>query len=107
MEGIVTLCIVYALTAVMGGGSFWQQSMLQSVGVKQYSFIPSVLYNMAWNEWYLVYGGVVLVFNTVSRYFWNINNYRDDLADSCVVLRMSCKHAVPVANKRVLLCLVS
>lgn len=42
--------------------------MIQSLGVKEQGFIPEVLYNLAWNEWYMVYGGVVLVFNTVSRY---------------------------------------
>ena len=68
MEGIITLCIVYALTAYLGGGSFWQRSMLESLGIKQYEFIHPVLYKMAWNEWYMVYGGIVLVFNTISRY---------------------------------------
>lgn len=67
VEGIVTLCIIYAFTAYVGGGSFWQQSMLQSMGLKHYSFIPTTLFNLAWNEWYMVYGSVVLVFNTVSR----------------------------------------
>jgi ethanolaminephosphotransferase len=68
VEGIVTLCIIYGLTAVLGGGSFWQQSMFQTLGLKQYNFIPAVLYNLAWNEWYMVYGSVVLVFNTLLRY---------------------------------------
>jgi ethanolaminephosphotransferase len=67
VEGIVTLCIVYALTAYLGGGSFWQRSMLQSLGMQPHTLVPTTLYNMAWNEWYMVYGGVVLVFNTVSR----------------------------------------
>ena len=68
VEGILTLCVVYALTAVLGGGSFWQRSLLESVGVQNKGFIPDVIYNLAWNEWYMVYGSVVLVFNTVSRY---------------------------------------
>lgn len=68
VEGILTLCIVYALTAVLGGGSFWQRSLLESIGVQNYNFIPNAVYSLAWNEWYMVYGGVVLVFNTVSRY---------------------------------------
>jgi ethanolaminephosphotransferase len=63
----VTLCIIYALTAYLGGGSFWQQSMFESLGLKQYSFIPTILSNLAWNEWYMIYGSVVLVFNTISR----------------------------------------
>ena len=67
VEGILTLCIVYAMTAILGGASFWQQSMLQSLGVVHHEAIPDVLYDLAWNEWYMVYGGIVLVFNTVSR----------------------------------------
>ncbi|KAK8201967.1 Phosphotransferase [Zalaria obscura] len=66
VEGILTLCIVYALTAVMGGGSFWQQAMLPTLGVEKHAFIPELLYNLAWNEWYMVYGGAMLIFNTVS-----------------------------------------
>jgi ethanolaminephosphotransferase len=42
--------------------------MLQSIGLKQHDFIPAALYNLAWNEWYMVYAGCILVFNTISRY---------------------------------------
>ncbi|MCJ1312404.1 hypothetical protein MMC25_006078 [Agyrium rufum] len=65
VEGILTLCIVYAITAVKGGGSFWQQSMLQTFGFEKGGVIPESLYEMPFNEWYMVYGGVVLVFNTI------------------------------------------
>lgn len=67
VEGILTLCIVYAFTAVKGGGSFWQQSLLQTLGVAKYSFIPEYLYQLPFNEWYMVYGGIVLCFNTLQR----------------------------------------
>lgn len=65
VEGIIILCIVYAFTGYVGGGSFWQQSMLRTVGLPNYAFIPSIVYEMAWNEWYMVQGGVVLILNTV------------------------------------------
>ncbi|MCJ1370240.1 hypothetical protein MMC20_001452 [Loxospora ochrophaea] len=65
VEGIMTLCIVYAFTAIKGGGSFWQQSMLETLGVSNHSFIPDYVYELPWNEWYMVYGGVVLVLNTI------------------------------------------
>ncbi|KAF6233623.1 hypothetical protein HO173_008180 [Letharia columbiana] len=65
VEGILTLCIVYAITAVKGGGSFWQQSMLETIGVAKHGIIPDYFYEMPWNQWYMVYGGVVLVANTV------------------------------------------
>ena len=67
VEGILTLCIVYAITAVKGGGSFWQQSMLQTIGVSKHEMIPDYFYAMPWNQWYMVYGGLVLVANTVQR----------------------------------------
>lgn len=68
VEGILTLCAVYAFTAYIGGGSFWQRSMLENLGVQHYSFIPKTLYALPWNEWYMVYGGIILVFNTIQRY---------------------------------------
>lgn len=67
VEGILILCVVYALTGVLGGGSFWQRSMLESLGIGHHEFIPEFIYKLAWNEWYMVQGGVVLVFNTISR----------------------------------------
>lgn len=67
VEGILTLCIVYAITAIKGGGSYWQQSMLPALGVPHYSFIPEVVYSMDFGHFYMVYGGIVLVFNTVQR----------------------------------------
>jgi ethanolaminephosphotransferase len=68
VEGILTICIVYALTAYVGGGSFWQQSMFATFGIENFDFIPDFVYNLAWNEWYMLYAGVILVFNTVSRF---------------------------------------
>lgn len=82
VEGILTLCVVYALTAYFGGGSVWQHSMLQSLGVTEHSFIPDFILNLAWNEWYMVYGGVVLVFNTISRYFQWIMRVDKKLTES-------------------------
>ena len=67
VEGILTLCLVYALTAYYGGGSVWQRSMLESLGMKP-GFLPDAVYKLAWNEWYMVYGGIMLVFNTTARY---------------------------------------
>lgn len=67
VEGIVTLCLVYAFTAFIGHGSFWNQAMLPTIGIPDYKFIPDFLYNLHFNEWWMVYGGAVLVFNTISR----------------------------------------
>ena len=64
VEGILTLCIVFFITAIKGGGSYWQQPMMPSLGLPK--VLPDFLYQKAWNEWYMVYGGAVLVFNTVS-----------------------------------------
>ncbi|KAH6677667.1 sn-1,2-diacylglycerol cholinephosphotransferas-like protein [Halenospora varia] len=53
VEGIVILTLV-----------FWQQAMLPTVGIPQ-GFIPNYIYNLPFNEWYMVQGGIVLVLNTV------------------------------------------
>jgi ethanolaminephosphotransferase len=68
VEGILTLCVVYAVTAIKGGGSFWQRSMLETLGVANTNLIPDFLYDMAWTDWYMVYGGIMLVVNTIWRY---------------------------------------
>lgn len=67
VEGILTLCIVYAITAVKGGGSYWQQPMLPALGFSKHGFLPDVMYQMDFGEFYMAYGGLVLVFNTVQR----------------------------------------
>ncbi|MCJ1401301.1 hypothetical protein MMC11_004513 [Xylographa trunciseda] len=67
VEGILSLCIVYAITAIKGGGSYWQQSMLQTIGITKYGFIPEYVYEMQFSDWLMVYGGLVLVANTTQR----------------------------------------
>ena len=68
VEGILTLCIVYAFTAIKGGGSFWQQSALETLGISKYDFIPDAVYRLPFNQWYVVYGGIILAFNLFQRY---------------------------------------
>lgn len=67
VEGIVILILVYAFTAMKGGASFWQQSMFRTIGIPESTLIPNALYDMPFNEWYMVQGGTVLVFNTIQR----------------------------------------
>ncbi|EME86205.1 uncharacterized protein MYCFIDRAFT_151217 [Pseudocercospora fijiensis CIRAD86] len=65
VEGILTLCVVYAITAyTCSGGSYWQQPMLQALGAPHLSFLPDLLYEMDFGDFYMVYGGLVLVFTT-------------------------------------------
>ncbi|OBT77778.1 ethanolaminephosphotransferase [Pseudogymnoascus sp. 05NY08] len=66
VEGLVMLCLVYAFTGYVGGGSFWQQSTFAALHVPKYAFIPDLIYNMHWDEWYMIQGGLVLTFNTIS-----------------------------------------
>ncbi|CAI7665670.1 hypothetical protein N7533_000893 [Penicillium manginii] len=66
VEGVLTLCTVYALTAYMGGGSFWHQPMLETFGVSKPSFISQQVYDMPFTQWYLVYGALMLFFATGS-----------------------------------------
>ena len=69
VEGIMTLIVVFALTAALGGGSFWQQSPFATLGVSRET-VGSTIYDTAWNEWFMIYGGFVLVFNTIQRYVY-------------------------------------
>ncbi|KAI9819148.1 MAG: hypothetical protein M1827_007304 [Pycnora praestabilis] len=75
VEGILTLCIVFAVTAIQGGASFWQQSMFKTLGIQQHGMIPDYIYKLPFNEWYMIYGGVVLVFNTFQSAL-NVMNVR-------------------------------
>ena len=43
--------------------------MLQTFGIAKHDFIPEYFYNLPFNGWYMIYGGIVLVANTVQRYF--------------------------------------
>lgn len=67
VEGIATLCIVFALTAYLGGGSFWQQPFCQTLGIPKHDLIPDVVYEMPWNVGFMYYAGLILLFNTVQR----------------------------------------
>ncbi|KAF4124629.1 ethanolaminephosphotransferase [Geosmithia morbida] len=67
VEGVLILVTVYALTGYLGGAHFWQQSLLGFLGVSAPSGgdgVASMLYGMSFSDWYLVEGGVVLVYNT-------------------------------------------
>jgi len=65
VEGILTLCAVYAVTAYVGGASYWTQPMLDTFKVPHCSFVPAVAYTLDFGDFYMLYGGLVLVFNTV------------------------------------------
>lgn len=66
VEGVLTLVVVYFVTYLKGGASYWQQPMLPLLGVPKLGLIPDALYQQSWAEWYIFYGGVVLTYNTIS-----------------------------------------
>lgn len=66
VEGVLTLCTVFAFTAYEGGGSFWHRPMFETIGIAKSDFIPEQLYSMPFTQWYLVYGAVLLFFATGS-----------------------------------------
>lgn len=52
---------------------FWHRSLLECFGVKPGAWAVNggwgeTLYEMAWTDWYMVYGGIVLVGSTWGRY---------------------------------------
>jgi len=70
VEGILTLCIMYAFTAYVGGGSFWNRAVLETFHLAKPSWYPESLYNLSWTDTYMIYGGIMLVANTV----WSAQN---------------------------------
>ena len=65
VEGVLILVLVHALTGYFGGASFWSQPMLPTIGVPASIPIPELLRSLSFTEWYMVQGGIVLVFNTL------------------------------------------
>lgn len=63
VEGILTLCIVYAITAKTGA-SFWHQPMLSTLHVPKAPFMSDIVYDLPFTSWYMIYGAAVLLFNT-------------------------------------------
>lgn len=66
VEGLIILCLVYGFTGYKGSAKFWHQSIMQTVGIPKMSIIPDFLYNMAFDESYMVMGGLILAYNTIS-----------------------------------------
>ncbi|KAJ9202954.1 hypothetical protein DTO032I3_3328 [Paecilomyces variotii] len=76
VEGVLTLCIVFAFTAYQGGASFWHRSMFETIGVSKTDIIPEQIYNMPFTQWYIIYGAVMLFFATGSSIVHVINSRR-------------------------------
>ncbi|EEQ35309.1 aminoalcoholphosphotransferase [Microsporum canis CBS 113480] len=66
VEGILSLCFVFLTTALLGGGSFWHKPMLSTLGIPYIPLISESTYNLPFTTWWLIYGGVVLLFSTVT-----------------------------------------
>ncbi|GAB7324597.1 hypothetical protein MBLNU13_g08488t1 [Cladosporium sp. NU13] len=81
VEGILTLCIVYAITAVKGGGSYWQQPMLPALGLPYIESMPKAAYTMDFGDFYVLYGGLVLAYNTIES-VRNVLKARRDRGDA-------------------------
>lgn len=65
VEGVLSMVVVYFVTYLKGGGSYWQQPMLPTLGVSKMG-LPNALYQKSWADWLIFYGGAVLLFNTIS-----------------------------------------
>ena len=68
VEGVLTLCMTYAITAYVGRGSFWAQSAMETVGIPKYPWIPNVVYEMPFNEGWMYFGSAMLAFNLFQWY---------------------------------------
>lgn len=66
VEGVLTLCVVFAFTAYKGGASFWHRPMLETVGIPKFDPIPDWVYKMPFTQWYMIYGAIMLFFATGS-----------------------------------------
>lgn len=67
VEGILILCAVYGFTAYTGA-SYWQQPALYALGVPNFKFVPQILYNMDFGDFYMWQGGIILIGNVVERF---------------------------------------
>lgn len=66
IEGVLTLCTVFAITAYQGGASFWHRSAFETLGISKSESIPPQVYDMPFTQWYLIYGAFILFFATGS-----------------------------------------
>ncbi|EZF70511.1 hypothetical protein H105_07150 [Trichophyton soudanense CBS 452.61] len=66
VEGILSLCFVFLTTALLGGGSFWHRPMLPTLGIPHFSILSDSAYTLPFTTWWLIYGGVVLLFSTMT-----------------------------------------
>lgn len=66
VEGVLIIIGVYTLTGYMGGASFWQQSMLRTMGMPEPSSLPlRLLYHVSFTDCHMMMAVVVLVSNTI------------------------------------------
>lgn len=68
VEGLLSICVVYIITAFTGA-SVWHQSVLATLGIPHYSWIPSAIYNVPFIIVHIVHGGVVLFYNLSSSIY--------------------------------------
>ncbi|KAK0565245.1 hypothetical protein OC861_003857 [Tilletia horrida] len=73
VEGILMICLIYLITAVAGGPSFWDQGLLNLSGLAGVDAIRNgpkwlLRLNAPLSEAFLVFGAVGLAFNVVASY---------------------------------------
>lgn len=64
VEGVLTLCILYIVTAFTGG-SYWQKPALEALGLPRPEWLPAFFRDMDFAMSTLVYGGIILTFNVI------------------------------------------
>jgi ethanolaminephosphotransferase len=95
VEGILTLCIVYAITAIKGGGWYWQQSVLQTLGMPRFDWIPESVWVADFGDFYMLYGGLVLAYNTIERLVPRTQRSRNNIDTDVLSQRSQCHEDSP------------
>ncbi|EMC98532.1 hypothetical protein BAUCODRAFT_429137 [Baudoinia panamericana UAMH 10762] len=69
VEGVLLQCYVFAFTALKGGGWYWEQPALPTLGFPYMDFLPRDLYELDFGSFFMVVAGVLLVCNTAESIF--------------------------------------
>ncbi|KDN49556.1 hypothetical protein K437DRAFT_233798 [Tilletiaria anomala UBC 951] len=71
VEGILMICVIYVITALLGGPAFWDQGVLNVTGLSEASFVRNSAlknWNLPLNDAFLSFGAAGLFANVITSY---------------------------------------